>query len=241
MVDDTTVLTPTIPAPGAVELELRIEPRAWANGAPVWDATDEIYIIYDQEGHRASTTQENRQAWDEEWQYQEAGNGSPRYEALRGLGGHEDAPGVRRIRPEWYVGETGESPPVYVDRAGHDTGDGSGPGTGTDPQERRGSAARVVPEVGDLSDRRSVPIRSHRHCPGCTGHSNTRGGWVWIVARVVGSFFIGYTAIWTAHIGVDFAQYVVLSCFGLIALALIQPAWREYVNDRDRQAKGGVL
>jgi hypothetical protein len=256
MVDEPTILISTVPAQAQnVEAWLRMEPRAWtAAGVPVWDTTDEMYITYDQEGNHADSTTSGQEEWDEERKYQQdqaAGNSSLRYESLRDLSGAD--PGRNHggsdrpsIRPEWYGGDgtTREYPSVQNDSDRTDPGAGFGIGTATDHNGYGAGIARA-PGTGDSPLGSGLPeraaIRSHRHCPGCTGHGNTRGSWVWLLLRDIGAFAVGWLAVYTTKIAINFPQYVILVTLGVICLGLAQPSWREYINSRDRYARGGRL
>lgn len=254
--DDTRVLTlddaPTqllVPIVPGEPLLPWVDPRRYGPNGPVWDATDELYITYDEQGNRVLTTTGEKDIFAAEHSYQRTG--SARYDELSDLGSGERAGGRGgRSRPGWANPTAREHPAVHADRDRNRTGEGLASGTRDHHPSGRDGAHGAPRHARHSVERRRIPqrpdsraeqrIRSHRHCPGCAGHSNNdRSAWV-LLLRALGAWSLGWVAIWTTGLGgLSLAQYFVLTVLGFAAAALVRPVWRELANSQDRQALGG--
>lgn len=276
MVDDTM----TLERPEAANLDLdvtailstiseqefpRVEPRRYEYTGPVWDATDEIYITYNEEGERALITTGQEDIWNKEHSYQQTG--SPRYRVLRGLAyravgvatvlGDRTRGAAGRLRPgvasgagATGAGTDGDQPPVHPDRDGvhpwrgprgrtRDRVEDNGTGSDGPARHKRDRARRSRVQERPESAFQHEP-RSHRHCPGCSGHSRTnRSGWLLAYRAVVG-WLIGYLALgYGGGLDISLRQYAVLTVLGLVAAYVFRPVWRELTHAGDRRVKGG--
>lgn len=255
--EQPTMQIPMLPGLGDENLP-RVEPRSYGPNGPVWDATDEIFITYDEEGVRAIVTTGADDIWNREHSYQRTG--SNRYSALRSLGTVGGRVGqlrrglanaganVKRRLPAW-AGGTGEYPEIHLDRDREHPrpgprrrarGRAQDHGEGPDGAERNpwgDTLSGGVPErpVSSAEQR----IRSHRHCPGCAGHANTRRSGGGSVLRLANAWLLGWFAVWGGGLDLGFLQYVLLTSLGFWALALLRPVWREFTNADDRYTKGG--
>lgn len=268
---DITAILSTIP-----DDEIpRVEPRRYDEKAyPRWDATDEIYITYNEEGERALITTGQEDIWNTEHSYQKTG--SPRYSVLRGLAGRavgiatvvgDRARGAAgRLRPGVFIdpgdsvgvfvdagatGADGDEPSVHPDRHGYhprrrlggrtrDRAEDNGTGAHGAARHSRNRAERSgVPERSNPGSPYEHEPRSHRHCPGCSGHSGTnRSGRVLAFRALVG-WVIGYLALGYGGLQVTPERYAVLTGLGLLAAYAFRPVWREWTHAEDRRVKGG--
>lgn len=260
--DDTRVLTlEPAPAPNGVTLEVPIipgapllpwvDPRRYESDGPVWDATDELFITYDPEGNRVLTTTGETDIFATEHSYQRTG--SARYDELRNLGGVGGRAGGQRggSRPGWSDPTAREHPPVHAHHNGYHPREGLDGGTGdhhkaggdgahgTPRHARHSAARRGVPQRSRADLAAEQRVRSHRHCPGCSGHANARrSGWG-LFGRAIGAWLLVYWGLFTAGVGVTLAQYFILTALGFAAALLFRPVWREFANSEDRHTKGG--
>jgi hypothetical protein len=216
-----------------------------------WDATDELYITYNEDGERVITTTGGDQAiWVREHSYQETG--SHQYEALADLSGRTDAgaiggwPSGASGGAGRELGPTAEYPEVHVG------GDGDNarpePSRGAEGDHPRGgesaigapSYAQHWPDAGRLPERPdSRAIRSHRHCPGCTGHRFVNRSFWAIGFKAIGAWVVGWFATVVGGTGISLIQYFSLSTLIFLVAFLIRPLWREFVEFEDAFSNGG--
>lgn len=262
MVDDDTLvllgLKPSTPNETTLQIPIVpgkhmpwVDPRRYGPDGPVWDATDELYITYDEEGHRVLTTTGETAIWTQEHSYQRTG--SARYEQLAGLSGGGGVGGGFGGEPGsggggWADASPREYPPVHVDRDGDYPGQGPRGGTGPRHQAGGDGAHGAARHARRSATRSRVPerspgelnrIRSHRHCPGCNGHDRAERGAGGLILRALAAWIIGWGGIWAAGLGLTLPQYVILTGLGFVAATTFRPVWREWVNAEDRYAKGG--
>ena len=223
-------------------------------GRSIWDTTDEMYITYNEEGERVLTTTGEDDIWNQTHSYQRAG--SSQYDTLserlelagavpaggvkrsRGIGERARAAIVRLLRgtPPWRRGAS-----VQPDSDRDDTRSGPGRRARAHSEDHRARVDGATRDARDWSDwggvqERPNPIRSHRHCPGCSGHDRVfRGTWG-LLARAVGAWALGWFAIWSTGLGLEFPQYVILTGMGFFVATLLRPAWREWVYAEDRRS-----
>lgn len=242
-----------------------LEPLRWDMDGPVWDSTDEIHITYGPGGQRAKYTT-NSEEWSQErdralqgyeivrdftsYAYAGERTGGAAAGPVRETGGRplpeydrqRAAAAADAIRPERY---TAEWPPVHVGSNGYDPRPGPQGGSRTDHRERGASADGASGVPWDQAGARGLPershtgIRTHRHCPGCSGHANTRGSWLWLATRAAMALVLGWMLIWTNGIDINWYQYLTWSFVGLQIAILFRPVWREMANATDRRTRGG--
>jgi len=232
-----------------------VEPRA-VMGRSIWDTTDEMYITYNEEGERVLTTTGEEDIWNQSHSYQRAG--SSQYDTISErleLAGAVPAGGVKRSRG---IGRRARAAigrllrqakstlwrgraPIQLDSNGDNTRSGPGRRARAHSEDHRARAdgttrdARNWANWGGVQERPN-PIRSHRHCPGCSGHARVlRGAWG-IFGRAIGSWALGWFAIWSTGIGIDLPQYIILTGLGFFAATLFRPVWREWINAEDRRS-----
>jgi hypothetical protein len=194
-------------------------------GNPIWDSTDELYVTYD--GGSRATVKEVFDA--------EAATSAP-YEAVVGLNKYN---AVGRLRPGWYDIAAGEHPPVQRHPEWDDTGTRLDLGTFVDHGGGGESDAGAIEDSGYFADSRRLPIRSHRHCPGCIGHERASGGFILPILKLITAWVLGWFAIHISGVGLEFKQYVVLVSAAILIAGLTRPMWREYVAFKDFQTNGG--
>ena len=242
------------PAPDAVTMEIPtwseddapwIEPRRYGADGPVWDATDEIYITY-KDGERDVVTTGDGDIWNKEHSYQRTGSGA--YAALRGLGDRVGELGSR-VRTGWTDATTRIQgwPQVRPDRNGDDPGRGPDNGARPGPQDhgarhgRTRGDARRHPESVRLPERPDAGLRtrSHRHCPGCSGHEFARRSWWGVFWRGIFGWLLGYAALVLGGFSLPIGRYFILTSLAFCAAYVFRPLWREFVNAEDRHTRGG--
>lgn len=244
-----------------------VEPRRYDEEHPRWDATDEIYITYNEDGERALITTGQEDIWNKEHSYQRTG--SPRYRVLKGLAyravgvatvvGDRARGAAGRLRPGVTDGVSviaggddaaGDQPEVHPDRDGvhpwrgprrraRDRVEDNGTGSDGVARHTRDRARRSGVQERSEPAFQHEP-RSHRHCPGCSGHSRTnRSGWLLAYRAVIG-WLIGYLALgYGGGLDISIQRYALLTGLGLLAAYVFRPVWRELAHAEDRRVKGG--
>lgn len=221
-----------------------VEPRRYGPNGPVWDSTDEIYITYNEDGERDVVTTGDGDIWNKEHSYQRTGSG--RYGVLRDLGDRVGAVGSR-VRSGWADAATAIQgwPQVRPDR--DRDGTGGGPDGGARPGSEDHGARHARPrrdprrqaERSRVPDRSDGTARSHRHCPGCSGHEFARRSWWGVLSRGVIGWFIGWLALVLGGVDIPIGRYFVLTVLGFCAAFIARPFWREFVGSEDRHTRGG--
>lgn len=207
--------------------------------------TDEVYITYDRDGRRSLVTTgehdltELRPGWYREvtqphsvrdfQRYLARHGGAARYARLRdGFGPGDDAPvGTDR---DW-----DDAWERYRRGAGAYSGR-SGAGSHGARNYRRYSPGRSnVPQPAyarqDFGEQRR--IRSHRHCPGCTGHDWTAHGQFIGLLRVAAAYGVGWSVVWLGQraglwifAGMDIVLYTAMVSGVTFAAMLLKGALR---------------
>lgn len=216
---------------------------------PTPTEAQEIYITYGRDGERVLTTT-GEQVW--RTAYQRSGskawetlgnpvvtaNGSP------GTNGDRIANAARRIRPRWHTDTIEFDPAVYVADSGDNAGDRSNGREGTSPQVSGIGPAGPANETwdsidgGGLSER--TRIRSHRHCPGCSGHARVYRGNFNLIGRMLLAWIISYAGVsWFYDWDVNPIKYAIGSVFVLYAAQWFRPVWRELGSDHQNVGKVG--
>lgn len=203
------------------------------------DTADEIYITYGKGGERVLTTT-GQKVWSETYQR----SGGKKWDALGALAGDYRGPGslgadgeriaraARRIRPRWATETIEFDPAIYAPRHGDNAGQGPNGGARAHSQERGASPTRALDESWDNIDggglSKRTRIRSHRHCPGCNGHSRNNRGFANLFGRFLIAFIIGYAGIsWLTNFGVHPLKYALGVLCALYAAHWFRPVWNE--------------
>ena len=223
-----------------------VEPRRYGPDGPVWDSTDEIYITYNEDGERDVVTTGDGDIWNREHSYQRTGSG--RYGALRDIGGRVG--GV--VRDGWASAATAIQgwPQVRVDRDRDGTGRGPDGGARPGSEDHGARHARPRRDSWRQAERSRVPershggdlhgtARSHRHCPGCSGHEFARRSWWGVFSRGVLGWFIGWLGLVLGGVDISLGRYFILTALGFCAVFIARPVWREFVGSEDRHTRGG--
>lgn len=207
--------------------------------------TDEVYITYDRDGRRSLVTTgehdltELRPGW-----YREVTQPYSVRDFQRYLARHGGAARYARLRDGF---GPGDDAPVGTDRDGYDAweryrrGAGaylgrSGAGSHGARDHRRYSPGRSnvpQPAYARQAFGEQRRIRSHRHCPGCTGHRGVSHGAGLAILRIAGALTVGWGIVWLGgqtevpiFEGIDVFEYLFMVCGGTLFWMLLKGALR---------------